>query len=209
MILSLTWTVPSPTALPFTACFRILASLCFWVQSQTCLSLSLESTPLSSPCQQCLEGQVRSLTLMVWNPFTEQDGGGPVSLPLSSSCSVPLSPSVSSESSELLNDPSMTPPCTPHLRAQAQGAGTIFSNPNQRKGARFVNEPFLQRGWELTSLSEAASSQNKSWLPGAMISRCVVDSAHQCTALADIRRCECAGRGRPGGSWLGSLEQST
>lgn len=31
---------------------------------------------------------------------------------------------------------------------------------------------------ELTSLAEAASSQNNSWLPGAMISRCVVDSEH-------------------------------
>lgn len=43
---------------------------------------------------------------------------------------------------------------------------------------RIVNESFLLQGRELTSLSEAASSQNNSWLPGAMISQCVVDSEH-------------------------------
>lgn len=146
MALNLISTFPSPISLPFITCFHISALL-YSLGPKSDLHfpvIGIHSSILTTPAVRGRPG--RSLILMVWNPFIEQDGGGPGSLPLSSSCALPLYPCISSESSELLNDLSMAPPCTHHLKAHTQGAGTILSNPNQRRGARIVNESFPQRG---------------------------------------------------------------
>lgn len=107
-------------ALPFTASLRPSV---LWVQSQACISPSLESI-LPSPFRQCRDQQVKSLMLMAWNPFVERDEGGPISPSLAPHPALPSRSHQFCDISPLNSSATCRPVDDTLLRASSQSSHT-------------------------------------------------------------------------------------